>query len=189
LEIDTARELEVKSVDPKPAAIDSMRLRLSSRCRGLLETSFVVSHCREALPASSHEGLETSKVTQPSLRTGEAAKQLLSQNVRVVGNDDRFASLTTLPLNARQFTESTNTPECRDFISTQATAKYYLKQGKLPDNAQPILEDPIYLEDMLHFMSMWLSQTYGGNIMEWIHMILVIRQDINGAPQLDLMLE
>jgi hypothetical protein len=190
-----ASELVGNRVDADGPDAESMRLRLGSRCRGLLETSLEVDSSldKQELTASPFEALGTSKVAQLSHDTEQAAQPLLKQNLpaatRITKSDERFALLTTLPWNAQQLMDNTSSPACSDFVTSQMTAKRFLRCGHIPPTLQLSLSDPYTLEDLLYFNAIWLSQQYGGKVLEWIHMMLALRQDNSGAPRLGLLTE
>ncbi|KAH6673405.1 hypothetical protein B0J14DRAFT_666740 [Halenospora varia] len=178
--IKIACDLDGEAVDAEAeaVAIEKMRLRLSSRCRGLLEASF------EALVTETPQ--PSRDLLQPALLPLGRNEQTAAKSIR---QDVRFASLTSLPWNALQLFENINTPACKEFASSHARAKFYLRQGRLLSSSEPVLNDPVYTEDLLYFSTVWLFNTYGGNILEWLHIGLVIRQDHSGATRLGLIPE
>ncbi len=124
-----ASELVSSHIDADCFDADIMRLRLGSRCRGSLETSSEVdsSSDRQELAA---DALGISRVGQLSQDTKEAAQPRSRQNsiatTRNTTSDappTRFATLTTLPWNAQQLMDNINSPACRNFVSSQMTAK------------------------------------------------------------------
>ena len=140
--------------------------------------------------------LELSRVGQLSQDTKEAAQPRSRQNSTATTRNTtsdapptRFATLTTLPWNAQQLMDNINSPACRNFVFSQMTAKYYLRCGHSNPTSQLSLNNPYNFEDWLYFNAIWLSQEYGGEVLEWIHMTLVLRQDYSGAPRLGLLTE
>ena len=188
-------EFEGNCVDADGFDTEIMRPRLDSRCRGLLETYSEVESCpdREELGYGPYpsEAPEISKVTWASQDIEQEAqprpRQGSPSTTMATTGDEHFASLTALPWNAKQLIDHTNSQLCKEYIAPLITAKYYLKRGHLPPSTLFDLNYPSNLEDWLYSNSMWLSKKYGGNILEWIHMTLVLRQDNSGAPQLGLM--
>jgi hypothetical protein len=193
-----ASELVSSHIDTDCFDADLMRLRLGSRCRGLLETSSEVDNSsdRQELAATPSDALGISRVGQLSQDTKEAAQPRSRQNAiattrntRSDAPPTRFATLTTLPWNAQQLMDNINGPACRNFVFSQMTAKYYLRCGHSNHTSQLSLNNPYNFEDWLYLNAIWLSQEYGGEILEWIHMTLVLRQDYTGFPRLGLLTE
>jgi hypothetical protein len=193
-----ANELVSDREDADGFDAEIMRLRLGSRCRGLLETSSEVdsSSDRQELAASPSDVLGISRVDQLSQDTEEAAQSqsrhsslAATKNITDDAPPARFAMLKTLPWNAQQLMDNINSPACTNFVFSQMNAKYYLRSGQ-PHPASPLnLKIPNIFEDWLYFNAIWLSQEFGGAVLEWIHMTLVLRQDYTGAPRFGLLAE
>jgi hypothetical protein len=172
-----------------------MRLKLGSRCGGFLETSSEVdsSSDRQELASSPSDALGLSSSGQlPQDIKGAAqprSKQnslAATKNTTRVAPPTRFAMLKTLPWNAPQLMDNKKSSACRNFVFSQMNAKYYLRCGYSNPTSRLSLKHPYNYENWLYFNAIWLSQEYDGEVLEWIHMMLVLRRDHTGAPRLGL---